>query len=50
MFTKLAVVLAACFVAVSLASEADVLDLVDNDFQTRVAESETTLVMFYAPW
>lgn len=34
--------------AFSVAS--DVLDLSDNDFNTRVAEAETTLVMFYAPW
>lgn len=38
------------FVAVALAGEADVLDLGDDDFNTRVAETETTLVMFYAPW
>ncbi|CRK99496.1 CLUMA_CG012815, isoform A [Clunio marinus] len=30
--------------------ESDVLDLGDSDFNTRVAETETTLVMFYAPW
>ena len=34
--------------AFTLAS--DVLDLSDDDFNTRVAETETTLVMFYAPW
>jgi len=34
--------------AFSLAS--DVLELSDDDFNTRVAETETTLVMFYAPW
>lgn len=28
----------------------DVLELGDDDFATRVAEAETTLVMFYAPW
>uniref|UniRef100_A0A1L8DTX7 Protein disulfide-isomerase n=1 Tax=Nyssomyia neivai TaxID=330878 RepID=A0A1L8DTX7_9DIPT len=33
-----------------VASEQDVLELSDADFSTRVAESETTLVMFYAPW
>lgn len=38
------------FVAVALAGEADVLDLTDDDFNTRVGETETTLVMFYAPW
>ena len=39
-----------CLFAVVLAGEADVLDLSDDDFSTRVAETETTLVMFYAPW
>ena len=34
----------------SFASEQDVLDLTDDDFATRVAEADTTLVMFYAPW
>lgn len=34
--------------AFSLAS--DVLELNDDDFNTRVAETETTLVMFFAPW
>jgi len=34
----------------SFGSEEDVLDLGDSDFNTRVAETETTLVMFYAPW
>lgn len=43
-------VLAACLAGVCLAGEQDVLDLTDNDFSTRVAEAETTLVMFYAPW
>lgn len=33
---------------ISLAS--DVLELGDDDFSTRVAETETTLVMFFAPW
>lgn len=28
----------------------DVLDLTDSDFSTRIAETETTLAMFYAPW
>jgi protein disulfide-isomerase A3 len=38
------------FIANSLGAESDVLDLGDSDFNTRVAETETTLVMFYAPW
>jgi len=28
----------------------NVLDLVDSDFDSKLAELETTLVMFYAPW
>lgn len=44
-----------CFFAISIiansfGAESDVLDLGDSDFNTRVAETETTLVMFYAPW
>lgn len=33
-----------------LAGEQHVLELNDDDFSTRVRETETTLVMFYAPW
>lgn len=40
----------ALFVALAHCGEADVLDLGDDDFSTRVGETETTLVMFYAPW
>ncbi|XP_072402081.1 protein disulfide-isomerase A3 [Diabrotica undecimpunctata] len=32
------------------AKEEDVLDLGDSDFASRIAEHETALVMFYAPW
>lgn len=32
------------------ANEADVLDLTDADFTSTLAQHETTLVMFYAPW
>lgn len=37
------------FVANSLCGESDVMDLGDGDFNTRLAESSTVLVMFYAP-
>lgn len=47
MLFKLVFVFVTLF-AFSLAS--DVLELGDDDFNTRVAETETTLVMFYAPW
>lgn len=48
MWKQLAVVVVVF--GVVMASEADVLDLGDDDFSTRVAEADTTLVMFYAPW
>ncbi|XP_059620059.1 protein disulfide-isomerase A3 [Phlebotomus argentipes] len=48
--TQLATVVLAAILGCALASEADVLELSDDDFSTRVAEVETTLVMFYAPW
>lgn len=47
MLLKSVVVFVTLF-AFSLAS--DVLELGDDDFNTRLAETETTLVMFYAPW
>lgn len=37
-------------ISVSSASEQDVLELGDNDFTSKLAEHETVLVMFYAPW
>lgn len=37
-------------VGFTLAGEADVVELTDNDFNSRLAEFETALVMFYAPW
>lgn len=33
-----------------LAAEQDVLELTDDDFNTRISEFDTALVMFYAPW
>lgn len=47
MFSKLVVVFVTLF-AFSAAS--DVLEIGDDDFNSRLAETETTLVMFYAPW
>lgn len=29
---------------------ASVLDLVDSDFESKLADIDTALVMFYAPW
>lgn len=40
-------ILLVAFIANSLAAESDVLNLGDGDFNTRVSETETTLVMFY---
>ena len=42
----LAFLFALSMIANSFCSESDVLDLGDSDFNTRVAETETTLVMF----
>ncbi|XP_019872530.1 protein disulfide-isomerase A3 [Aethina tumida] len=43
--------LALCLVAYTCnAKEEDVLELSDSDFDARIAEHETALVMFYAPW
>lgn len=50
MFFAKVLFLAAVAIPAAFAGEADVLDLTDADFAARVAESETTLVMFYAPW
>lgn len=44
---KIVAVLLFAIIANSLAAESDVLNLGDSDFSTRVAETETTLVMFY---
>lgn len=38
------------FIGVCYAGEADVLELGDNDFSDVLAQYETALVMFYAPW
>ena len=35
---------------VGLATADDVLELVDSDFDSKLADIETALVMFYAPW
>ena len=35
---------------VGLATADDVLELVDTDFDGKLADIETALVMFYAPW
>lgn len=37
-------------VGCTFAGEQDVLDLTDSDFSSRIADIDTTLVMFYAPW
>ena len=35
---------------IGLATADDVLELVDTDFDGKLADIETALVMFYAPW
>lgn len=48
---KFLIYIAFLFIAeLAFASESDVLDLGDNDFDTVIKENPTTLVMFYAPW
>lgn len=37
-------------ISLGLAGELDVVELTDNDFSTKIAEHDTVLVMFYAPW
>jgi protein disulfide isomerase family A protein 3 len=40
-----------CFLySVCSAKEEDVLEFSDSDFESGIAEHETALVMFYAPW
>lgn len=48
--SSFAFVVAISLVAHVNGAESDVLDLGDNDFNTRITETDTTLVMFYAPW
>ena len=38
----------ACLFAIALAD--DVLELGDSDFDSKLANIDTALVMFYAPW
>lgn len=45
---KLLLISCLCYTAFS--KEEDVIDLGDSDFSTKLAEHETALVMFYAPW
>lgn len=40
----------AILISAVFANEEDVLELTDDDFTSRIAEHETVLVMFYAPW
>lgn len=47
-FLQLTVFLAFC--NLSFACEQDVLELDDNNFASEIAEYETVLIMFYAPW
>lgn len=44
-FGALFTILQLCF-----AAESDVIDWGDSDFKSGVAQHETVLVMFYAPW
>lgn len=48
MLSKSVLVILSLYATCCFAS--DVLELGDDDFASRVAETETTLAMFYAPW
>ncbi|XP_055836801.1 protein disulfide-isomerase A3 [Episyrphus balteatus] len=49
-FKLVAAVALLCFFASVNGAEEDVLDLTDDNLASSLAEHETTLVMFYAPW
>lgn len=42
--------LLACLVATTVAESSDVLELGDSDFDSKLSDIDTALVMFYAPW
>uniref|UniRef100_A0A2P2HY11 Protein disulfide-isomerase n=1 Tax=Hirondellea gigas TaxID=1518452 RepID=A0A2P2HY11_9CRUS len=47
---SLKLVIFACLVVVIAADASDVLELGDEDFDSKLADIDTALVMFYAPW
>ena len=50
MFSRVLFLLTLLFVSVSYCKEEDVEDWTDDDFDESVADVDTALVMFYAPW
>ncbi|XP_052738487.1 protein disulfide-isomerase A3 [Bicyclus anynana] len=50
MLGSLKLVLYLAIIYVCKATEEDVLELTDSDFSTVIAQHDTALVMFYAPW
>ncbi|XP_034837673.1 protein disulfide-isomerase A3 [Maniola hyperantus] len=50
MLGSLKLVLYLAVIYVCKATEEDVLDLTDSDFASAIAQHDTALVMFYAPW
>lgn len=50
MLGSLKILLFLGLIYLSKATEEDVLELTDADFSSAIAQHETALVMFYAPW
>ena len=50
MLGSLKIVLLLGVIYLCRAAEEDVLDLTDSDFSSVLAQHDTALVMFYAPW
>lgn len=50
MLGSLKLVLYLAVIYLSKATEEDVLELTDSDFESAIAQHDTALVMFYAPW
>lgn len=47
---KIGLIFLTLLVSYSCANEEDVLQLTDEDFNSKLSQHDTVLVMFYAPW